>query len=59
MPAFFATAFAKRFWSDIRQGAKPVGQILYELRKHYWEEYNNPLGMLYSLYANAELGVTV
>jgi hypothetical protein len=36
-----------------------VGQVLFNLRKDYWRKYNNPLGLMYSLYANAELQVTI
>jgi len=54
MPAYFATDFAKQFWNYINHRAMSVGQVLLELRKHYWQKYNNPLAMLYSLYMNAE-----
>jgi hypothetical protein len=59
MPAFFATDFAKKFWESIQNDKKPVGQVLFNLRKDYWRKYNNPLGLMYSLYANAELQVTI
>ncbi len=55
MPAFFATDFALRFWEAMRSQQAPVGQVLFDLRKRYWTSHRNPLGLLYSLYANAEL----
>jgi hypothetical protein len=57
MPANFATDFAIKFWDKIKRKneSEPISRVLLELRRSYWEEYNNPLGMLYSLYSNADL----
>ena len=50
MPAFFATEFAMAFWNEVLDNSAPIGQALFEVRRHFWEEYGNPLGLLYSLY---------
>jgi hypothetical protein len=57
MPAYFATAVAVEFWARAQTGA-PIGQILLDLRRHYWKKFNNPLAFLYSLYANADFSIS-
>ena len=57
MPAYFATAVAVEFWRRAQTGTA-IGQILLELRRHYWKQCNNPLAFLYSLYANADFSIS-
>ncbi len=56
MPDNFASAFATEFYRRLL--TKPsatdsvyVGDALLETRLHFWEKYNNPLGLAYGLYA--------
>jgi hypothetical protein len=58
MPAYFATAVAVEFWRRAQTGAA-IGKILLELRRYYWEQLNNPLAFLYSLYANADFSISL
>ena len=54
MPAYFATDFADRFWRKVATTPTPLGQLLLELRLDYWHTNNNPLALLYTLYANGD-----
>ncbi|MDQ2921272.1 MAG: HEAT repeat domain-containing protein [Acidobacteriota bacterium] len=59
MPAFFATNLAVEFWERAKSNPSPVSKILFDLRRDYWKNYNNPLGFLYSLYTNGDFTVAV
>ena len=58
IPAVFAGLFAKRFFEEFFKGGRnadgtprhPVGDVLLQLRREFLDKYNNPLGLLYSLY---------
>ncbi len=56
IPAVFAGQFASRFFEEFFGGGRrTVGEILYALRREFLDKYNNPLGLLYSLYRGADL----
>jgi hypothetical protein len=54
MPAYFATHFANRFWQELPNTSKSLGKLLLELRQEYLLKLGNPLGLLYTLYANGD-----
>ena len=56
IPDNFASAFASEFYRRLLEKLEHnlpvmVGEVLLETRLHFWEEYNNPLGLAYGLYA--------
>jgi hypothetical protein len=63
MPAVFAGEFARRFLEAFFSGGydgkgnlvRQVGSILWSLRREFLDQYNNPLGFLYSLYRGADV----
>lgn len=56
MPAVFAGQFASKFLDGFFAGGPAtVGSILFELRRHFVDQFNNPLGLLYSLYRGADV----
>lgn len=62
-PAVFAGEFARRFLEAFFSGGydaqgnlvRQVGNILWNLRREFLDRYNNPLGLLYSLYRGADV----
>lgn len=52
-PALFAVEFSKLFFRQFLEG-KPLGQIFLDLRKEYFYEKNNIMGLLYSLYVDGD-----
>jgi hypothetical protein len=63
IPAVFAGEFARRFLDAFFAGGRDrdgnlvrqVGSILWDLRREFLDRYNNPLGLLYSLYRGADV----
>ena len=57
IPAIFAGEFASRFFEEFFRGGQDasVGEILYKLRYQFFNDYKNPLGMVYSLYRGADI----
>lgn len=53
MPALFAVEWADKFFDELLAG-KAVGQIVLDLRRHFYEKHGNPLGLLYGLHCNAD-----
>jgi hypothetical protein len=54
VPDHFAHAFAVRFYEELfGDGARPgyPAEALLATRRHFMEEFNNPLGLAYVLYA--------
>jgi hypothetical protein len=54
MPQYFGAEFANKFFAKAKQNPQPVHRLLYDLRKEYFMDRNNPLGLFYNLYSNAE-----
>jgi hypothetical protein len=52
-PAVFATEWALRFFPRFLNG-EPLGDIFLDLRREFHEKHGNPLGLLYSLYCDAD-----
>lgn len=55
-PALFAVEWARRFFDRFLNG-EPLGQIFLDLRREFFFESNNPMGLLYSLYVDADTRV--
>lgn len=62
IPAVFAGEFARRFFEEFFQGdvdktalKRQIGTILLRMRQEFLDTYNNPLGLLYSLYRGADV----
>ena len=53
IPAVFASEWAKRFFTRFLPG-KPLGELLLELRREFFFEHNNLLGLAYALYCDAD-----
>jgi CHAT domain len=58
IPDRFASVFAQAFYKNLLDGL-PVGQAMHATRWWALSEYKNPLGLLYTLYAEPELQVRV
>lgn len=56
-PALFAIHWANGFVDRLLDGA-PVGQTMLDLRRHFLDVHNNPLGLLYAMYCDADTRVT-
>jgi len=58
IPIVFAGEFATRFFAnflDRQAGVRQTGSVLLDLRREFFDKYNNPLGLLYSLYWGADI----
>lgn len=53
VPALFALEWAGKFF-DAFLGGKPLGQTFLDLRREYFFNRNNILGLLYALYCDAD-----
>ncbi|MFO7170089.1 MAG: hypothetical protein DIU80_018860, partial [Chloroflexota bacterium] len=53
-PQLLAHDFALRFLERFGEG-RPVGEILWQLRRYYLEKHNNPLAFNYTLYGLDEV----
>jgi hypothetical protein len=55
-PALFGVDWMKRFFDRLLKG-EPLGQIMLDLRKEYYKDHNNPMGLLYALYVDGDTRV--
>jgi len=53
IPALFAKEWARRFFDRFLQG-EPLGEIALALRRQFYFQHHNPLGLLYALYADGD-----
>jgi hypothetical protein len=56
VPALFAMEWSFKFFDQLLAG-KAVGQIFLDLRREYYDKNNNPLGLLYAVYCDADTQV--
>jgi len=54
IPSLFGGHFGMGFLDGFF-AAKPIGELLLELRKRFLTEYQNPLGLIYRVFGNAEV----
>lgn len=54
VPALFAAAWARSFFDQFLRGEKSLGQIFLDLRRQFFYEHNNILGLLYALYCDGD-----
>jgi hypothetical protein len=50
VPDDFAARFAEQLYTRLLAG-EPLGESLLATRRYFWEEHNDPSGLLYSMYA--------
>jgi hypothetical protein len=55
-PAVFAAEFARRFFAHFLAG-KSLGQALLDLRREFYYDHHNLLGLLYALYCDGDTQV--
>jgi hypothetical protein len=57
VPALFAGEFARCFFEEFFQGGSDnsLALVLHRLRRKMWDQYCNPLGLVYSLYRGADI----
>lgn len=55
-PALFAVEWSKRFFDRFLAG-EPLGKIFLDLRREFYQDHNNLLGLLYSLYVDGDTQV--
>jgi hypothetical protein len=53
MPALFAAEWAQKFFELFLKG-KSIGESFLQLRREYFFNHNNPLGLLYAVYCDAD-----
>lgn len=56
VPALFASEWAGKFFDQFLAG-KPLGQIFLDLRRDYFFNHNNILGLLYAVYCDADTAI--
>lgn len=54
VPVRFADAWARRFFDAFLRGEQTVGEIFLTLRRAFFYEHNNVLGLLYALYCDGD-----
>jgi hypothetical protein len=52
-PALFAAEWAMRFFDRFLAG-EPLGQVFLDLRREFYTDHNNLLGLLYALYVDGD-----
>jgi hypothetical protein len=57
LPAALAAQFAKYFWKFFLCDTQPIGSSLLNARKEILTRWNNPLGLLYSLFGRVDTQV--
>lgn len=57
IPALFAMEWSFKFFDRLLAG-DAIGQIFLDLRRDYFFNSNNPLGLLYALYCDADTQIT-
>lgn len=55
-PALFAEEWARHFFDRFLTG-QPIGSIVLDLRREFFEQHHNLLGLLYAVYCDADLVV--
>jgi hypothetical protein len=55
-PALFAAEWAKRFFNHFLTG-KSLGQAFLDLRREFYSQHNNLMGLLYALYCDGDTRV--
>jgi hypothetical protein len=55
-PALFAKEWAKRFFNRFL-GGMPLGQVFLELRREFFFQHNNAMGLLYAVYCDGDTRV--
>jgi hypothetical protein len=58
IPDTFASAFSAQFYTAILK-KEPIGQALITTKRHMVRQYGNPLGMVYTMYADPDLQVEI
>jgi hypothetical protein len=58
IPDTFAAVFAAQFYRAFL-AKEPIGQALLSAKRYMVQRYNNPLGMVYTMYADPDLQVEV
>jgi hypothetical protein len=53
VPALFAAEWARRFFKHFLTG-RSLGQVLLDLRREFYYQHNNLLGLLYALYCDGD-----
>jgi hypothetical protein len=50
VPAVFATEYAMRLFSDFLRPETRLGDVVQQLTRKFIDDYQNPLGLIFSLY---------
>jgi hypothetical protein len=58
IPALFAAEFAPRFFDRFLAGDESLGEVMHALRREFYEQHNNIMGLLYAAYCDADTLVT-
>ncbi len=58
IPDTFAAVFAANFYKAFLTG-EPIGQALISAKRQMVDKYGNPLGMVYTMYADPDLQVEI
>lgn len=58
LPATFALEFARAFWEEFLCG-KHIGTALLSARRDMLKRWNNPLGLLYSLFGRVDTHISI
>lgn len=56
-PALFAAEWAKRFFKQFLSG-RALGQVFLDLRREFYSQHNNLMGLLYALYCDGDTQIT-
>ena len=54
IPDTFAADFIKHLYQHLLSGT-PIGTSLLSTRQHFWQEHNNPTGLLYAMYGPSQI----
>jgi hypothetical protein len=54
IPEHLAAEFARQFWEQFSICYQPIGKALLDARLYILNEYNNPLGLSYSLFGRSD-----
>jgi hypothetical protein len=58
VPALFAAEWARRFFTRFLFDERPIGELFLELRREFFIQHNNPLGLVYALYCDGDTRIT-
>lgn len=58
LPVVFASEFARKFFDELLQGERRIGEIVRDLTRRFADQHNNFLGLLYSLYYGLDTHLT-